>query len=180
MWNYKDYKKITIGLWIVFLVTWLVNEYMSPKGFLMENGSMSYLHFFQWKHYWCAITHMYIQQNFFYLIINGMALFFILPLLENKMGSLKAFGLFNVIGILESILGSYIISQESIVGCTSAIIGCISFIVIQKEYRNIPSNVWMFLILYVMYTSSSISGFVYHSVAIVLGALIGIILKKGR
>jgi membrane associated rhomboid family serine protease len=81
--------------------------------------------FFKLRYYWLIITYMFVHVNFMHIFWNMLALFFVGPVLENRMGSWEFLTYYLVTGALAGLLTIviyfYLGISNPLVGASGAI-----------------------------------------------------------
>lgn len=149
----------------------------SDKGALMESGWMSYLTFYQKGEWFRCITSLYLHAGCIHLIFNMIALLCVGSYLEKRMGSIRYYLCFHLVGMIEAMIGAYLIAQEVSVGASSGIFGCIGMGIVYlfkyKDGKEMSRSHWIYICFYILSSLClGISSFVHHFVALILGIII--------
>ena len=147
-----------------------------------------YSNVFKTYEFWRIFTHIFLHQFLFHLLFNSIALYKVGNIIEKKIGKMKTLLIFLLSGPLSSLIANFIIKSDGFtVGISGSVFAFIGISIVlsltEKGYTKSNFNKWwiIYFIFYgVILTITSPWTFIAHTSGLLIGVIVGIVLKKTK
>ena len=190
-WEYEPRRRIYTSYSALIIAACLISAILQLiiPGYT-ELLTLSGYSFFGQHHYWTILTHMFLHGGFSHLFFNILALFFIGPELERRIGG-RNFLIMYLVSKMFAGFGYILLSSYwvGVIGASGAIYGILACLAILAPYMTIyiipfliPIKIIYLIPLFVIINLLMIQpgvAYMAHLSGLLVGILFGIILKRG-
>ncbi len=161
-------------------IAYLLNFFAGCQGILGQWGSMSFEKVFFECQVWRCVTHIYLHAGLIHMAMNLVALIIAGKYVEKKYGSMWYVLFFHFVAIVDAIITACIFSSES-VGASAgifAVIGVLVILLYRKQISIKKSEKIYLIAFFIISLVPGIESLVIHLIALVIGLMVGFLMKK--
>lgn len=161
-------------------IAYLLNFFAGCQGMLGQWGSMSFEKVFSECQVWRCVTHIYLHAGLIHMAMNLVALIIAGKYVEKKYGSMWYVLFFHLVAIVDAIITACIFSSES-VGASAgifAVIGVLGILLYRKQISIKKSEKIYLIAFFIISLVPGIESLVIHLIALVIGLMVGLLMKK--
>lgn len=161
-------------------VAYILNFFAGCQGILGQWGSMSFEKAFSNGQIWRCVTHIYLHAGLIHMVMNMLALLVAGKYVEKKYGSIWYALFFHSIAIIDAVITVMIFPSES-VGASAgifAVIGILVILLCKKQILIKKSEIVYLIVFFLLSLVLGVESLVIHLIALVLGLLVGLLMKK--
>ena len=161
-------------------IAYLLNFLAGCQGILGQWGSMSFVKVFSEYQVWRCVTHIYLHAGLIHMTMNLVALIIAGKYVEKIYGSMWYVLFFHLIAIVDAIICVCIFPSES-VGASAgifAVIGVFIILLYRKQVSIKKSEIIYLIAFFIISLVLGIESLVIHLIALVIGLMVGWLVKK--
>lgn len=161
-------------------IAYILNFLAGCQGILGQWGSMSFAKVFYECQVWRCVTHIYLHAGLIHMAMNLVALIIAGKYVEKKYGSMWYVLYFHIVAIVDAIITACIFPSES-VGASAgifAVIGVLVILVSNKQISIKKSEKIYLVAFFIISLVLGIESLVIHLIALVMGLMWGLVMKK--
>lgn len=158
----------------------ILNFFAGDKGLLIQWGSMSFEKAISNGQVWRIFTHIYLHAGFIHMAMNLLALLIAGKYVEKKYGSIWYGLFFHSVAMADAMITALIFPSES-VGASAGIFASIGVLVIllcRKQIAVKKSELTFLILFFVLSLTLGVESLVTHLSALLIGLVIGVLVKK--
>lgn len=161
-------------------IAYILNFLASYKGVLSQWGSMSFEKAFVEGQVWRCVTHIYLHAGLIHMAMNLVALIIAGKYVEKKYGSVWYVLFFHIVAIADAIILACIFPSESIGASEGifAVIGVLIILLYRKQISIKKSEIIYLIAFFIISLVLGIESFVTHLIALVMGLMVGLVMKN--